>query len=418
MRSNFFLFIAIVFAILFLIDLYSFRGIKSVSANLSNRIQSLLTIVFWVVPGIVLLGVIILGFIQEKIQTPEYFYRSNQFFGFIILFYIPKLFFILFVLLQDLFGGIAFISGSENKLTSFFSKIYQTAVWAKIGLIPFSLLFFMILHGIFFGRFNYQVRDLTLTFDNLPEEFDGFRIAQISDVHIGSFWSNTDKFQKGIDLLQQQNADLIVFTGDMVNNYADEMLPFIDILKKLNAPFGKLAILGNHDYGEYNQWENKYEKQKDHLKLIEYYKNTGFNLLLNKAQIITKNSEKIAVIGIENWGLPPFPQHGDFEKAYNEAGDIDFKILLSHDPSHWDEQVKNKSDVKLTLSGHTHAMQFTFRLFGFKWSPVSWKYPKWEGLYQENGQMLYVNIGFGFIGFPGRVGTPPEITIFKLKKQK
>lgn len=254
-------------------------------------------------------------------------------------------------------------------------------------------------------------------FGNLLENFDGFRIVQFSDLHIGSLKGHEDKLITAIDLINAQKPDVIFFTGDIVNNLAIELDGWENILSKLNARYGVFSILGNHDYGDYFPWKNKEDKKENLEDLKNRHKKMGFKLLLNNAEIIEKSGEKIAVLGVENWGKRPFPQYGKLDKALERAGDTEFKILLSHDPTHFDEQVAGKTDIALTLSGHTHGMQFALNFGGIKWSPVSWKYPKWRGLYQNKntGQYLYVNIGLGYIGFPGRVGTDPEITVFELK---
>jgi predicted MPP superfamily phosphohydrolase len=276
--------------------------------------------------------------------------------------------------------------------------------------------FLSILYGIVKGRFNYKVNNIKLFFDNLPESFNGYKILQISDWHIGSFYGYKNKVNVAVDIINQQNADMILFTGDLVNNIADEVHPFIPALSQLSAPDGVYSILGNHDYGEYVNWENQNKHEKNMLDLFNYQAQAGFKLLKNESVAIERNGHKIGLAGVENWGLPPFSQYGDIEKAIKNIKDLPFKILMSHDPSHWDAEIRLKSDVDLTLSGHTHGMQFGIDIPGIKWSPVKWKYPRWSGLYKEDKQYLYVNVGIGYIGFPGRVGIYPEITVFELNR--
>jgi len=216
--------------------------------------------------------------------------------------------------------------------------------------------------------------------------------------------------------MNKQNADIILFTGDFVNNMADELSGFADILMDLQAPKGMYSILGNHDYGDYVEWNSIHEKNNNFKYLLDIQRECGFNLLLNNSVKIFNGLDFIEVIGVENWGLPPFPQYGNLEKALSETEEKSFKILLSHDPTHCDEQVLNFTDIDLTLSGHTHGAQFGIEIPGWRWSPVNMRYKRWGGLYDEGKQKLNVNTGLGFIGFPGRVGMPPEITIIELIK--
>ena len=239
----------------------------------------------------------------------------------------------------------------------------------------------------------------------------------ISDWHIGSYYGKPERIQEAVNRINSLNPDLLVFTGDLVNNVSSEVDEFLPILKNLKAKYGVYSILGNHDYGDYVRWENEEERETNLERLKNIEKEAGFRLLTNESEEIIIDDEKIALIGIENWGLPPFPQHGDLLKAMQHTDSIPFKILLSHDPSHWDAEVKNKTDIDLTLSGHTHGMQFGFILKNLKWSPVKLKYPRWAGLYNHSKQKLYVNVGIGFIGFPGRVGIRPEIAVINLKKK-
>ena len=246
--------------------------------------------------------------------------------------------------------------------------------------------------------------------------FDGFKVVQISDMHIGSFHGHENQVKKAIELVNEQKPDLILFTGDLVNNFTEELNGWIPILSNLKAKYGMYSILGNHDYGDYYEWENEAEKAKNLNDLKQAHKNIGFRLLLNENEKISINNSEIAIVGVENWGLPPFPQYGNLNAAMNGSAEMPFKILMSHDPSHWDAEVIEKTDIDLTLSGHTHGMQFGIEIGNIKWSPVKYKYPRWAGLYKDKDQYLYVNRGFGYIGFPGRVGMPPEITLIELEK--
>ena len=313
----------------------------------------------------------------------------------------------------------------------FFTGIYQSVSGSREGdflpdrrkfisqtaLIVSSIPFLGILHGVLVGKYRYRVVNHTLEFDDLPEEFDGFTITQISDIHSGSF-DNKKKLEYGVELINQQNSDVILFTGDLVNNHSGEMEPWIDTFKKLKAPMGKYSILGNHDYGDYMTWPSKEAKEANMQRLYEIQEELGFKLLKNENVKLEKAGAHIDLIGVENWGKG-FGQYGDLKKAASNLSDQSFKILMSHDPSHFDEQVKNFSQfIHLTLSGHTHGMQFGIEIPGFiKWSPASLRYPKWAGMYEELGRYLHVNRGFGFLAFPGRVGIWPEITVLTLKKK-
>ena len=286
-----------------------------------------------------------------------------------------------------------------------------------IGLaaIPFASL----LVGMIRGKYNYKVLHYALEFDDLPEAFDGFTLTQISDIHSGSF-DNAKKVNYGIDLINQQQSDVILFTGDIVNNKAEELLPWKAAFGRLKAKEGVYSVLGNHDYGDYVEWGSREEKAANLQLLFDTQKEMGFKLLLNETHFIEKGGQRLALVGVENWGKGGFKKAGDLEKAIEEVKADDFKVLLSHDPSHWEAQVlPHPYPFHLTLSGHTHGMQFGIEIPGwFKWSPVKWRYKQWAGLYQENKQWINVNRGFGFLGYPGRVGIWPEITVISLKRSK
>lgn len=281
--------------------------------------------------------------------------------------------------------------------------------------VIFLMVILLFIDGIFRGKYAYRVIEQTLYFDDLPKNFDGFKIAQISDIHSGSF-NNTKAVQKGIDLVIKQKADLFVFTGDLVNNKAEEIKPWIPFFNKIKAPYGQFSILGNHDYGDYMAWKSPQEKQQNLENLKKYHQEIGFKLLLDEHVYLEKGNDKIVLAGVENWGIG-FGERGDLNAALKGTSTQEFKVLLSHDPSHFDEQVKNyPSKINLTLSGHTHGMQFGIEMFGIKWSPVKLRYKHWAGLKGENNRYLYINRGFGFIGFSGRVGIWPEVTLITLRR--
>ena len=330
----------------------------------------------------------------------------------IMVFVFPKILALIFLLVGDISRilefGVKFMFTDTKHFPERRKFISITALAAAGVFSAFAI------DGIIFGKYRHTARKVKLKIKNLPEKFKGYKIVQISDVHSGSFF-HPEKLQHAIDLINEQNPDLVLFTGDMVNNYADELKPFINLFKSINAKDGKFSVLGNHDYGGYGAWKSLEEKEQNVPQLIQYQKEAGFKMLRNENISIEKNGEKIYILGVENWGVPPFPQFGDLDKALIGVPENAVKILMSHDPTHFDEVVKHhKTNVQLTLSGHTHGMQFGLDLKNFKWSPVKFKYPKWVDLYESNGKYLYVNRGFGVIAYPGRVGVKPEITVFEL----
>ncbi|WP_057937417.1 metallophosphoesterase [Algoriphagus resistens] len=394
---------------IFLIDWYSYQAFKTVFPQ-----QSWIKIGFWVFSISVYLFVVY-GFLT--------FSRGNLSLNFgrmislLVLSLIPKLIVLGFMFGEDILRFLSgiFYSVAGNQEGDFLPDRRKFVSQAALALS--AIPFLGILHGVLIGKYRYRVVNHTLEYDDLPEEFDGFTITQISDIHSGSF-DNKKKLDYGIELINKQASDVILFTGDLVNNQAKEMEPWIDTFKKLKAPMGKYSILGNHDYGDYVAWPSKEAKEANMQRLYEIQKELGFQLLRNESVELRKAEASIILIGVENWGKG-FGQYGDLKKAAANLSDESFKILMSHDPSHFDEQVKNFSQfIHLTLSGHTHGMQFGIEIPGFvKWSPASLRYPKWAGLYEELGRYLHVNRGFGFLAFPGRVGIWPEITVLTLKRK-
>ena len=339
-------------------------------------------------------------------------------FGFLLTIITFKIITILFLFSEDIFR---FMTGSYYK---FFGGIkefslperrrFLSIIAMGIAAIPFGAL----LYGMYWGKYNFKVLKYNLEFDDLPNAFDGYQITQISDVHSGSF-DNNRKIEYAIDLINKQHSDVILFTGDMVNNKAEEMIPWKETFSKLKAKEGKFSILGNHDYGDYVTWDTEELKSENLENLKNLQKEIGFDLLLNESRYLQKGEDKIALVGVENWGRGGFKKAGDLGKAAESITKDDFKILMSHDPSHWEDVVINDDyHYHLTLSGHTHGMQFGIEIPGWvKWSPVKWRYKYWAGIYKEMGQYINVNRGFGFLGYPGRVGIWPEITVITLKKK-
>lgn len=338
--------------------------------------------------------------------------------GLFLLVYLPKILISLVLIGEDLYrlvmGTVNYFI-EYNPTTTFLPERRKFLSQLAIGIA--AVPFLSILYGIFEGKYNYKVIKQTIFFPDLPDSFDGFKITQISDVHSGSF-DNPDKISYAIDLVNEQKTDLILFTGDIVNTHANEMDPWIETFNKIdNHAFGKYAVLGNHDYGEYVSWKTPAEKETNFQAIQKLYGDIGFKLLLNEHTFIEKNGQKIALVGVENWGYN-FKQAGDLDKASIGLAKTDFKILMSHDPSHWEHVIKkDEKHFQLTLSGHTHGMQFGIEIPGyFKWSLAQYLYKQWAGLYENVGRYVYVNRGFGFHAYPGRVGIMPEITVIELKK--
>ena len=319
------------------------------------------------------------------------------------------------LIVEDFFRLISFISSSLNKSENIIPN--RRKFVSQIALISGAIPFVGLIFGMIYGKYNYRVFKYEMDFDDLPESFDGFKITHISDIHSGSL-DNIEKVKYGIDLINQQQSDVILFTGDLVNNKSNELEKWKDIFKLMEAPLGKFSILGNHDYGDYYDWKSKDEKINDFKKFIDYQENMGFKLLMNESIYLEKNEEKIAILGSENWGRG-FKKEGDLDKMISKINKDDFKILMTHDPSHWEEKVLNhKSRFQLTLSGHTHGMQFGIEIPGLiKWSPVKWRYKQWAGIYKMDKKILNVNRGFGYLAYPGRLGIYPEISVITLRRR-
>ena len=398
-------------AVFGIIDFYAFQAVKTIFRSKGVNIVYLI------------LSVAVLGnFIYQIVSTDRtvgIHIKMNLAIGLFLTLYIPKIVIMLVMFGEDIFrvpqaifryfteGGNSESSGYLPSRRKFISQIA-----VGVSAIPFA----SFLYGMVIGKYNFKVLKYTLHFEDLPDAFDGYKITQISDIHSGSF-DNKEKIEYAVDLVNEQKSDVILFTGDMVNNKAVEMLPWKETFSKLNAKDGMYSIFGNHDYGDYVDWNTDDAKRENLKHLEEIEKEIGFDLLKNESRFIEKNGQRIAIVGVENWGKG-FKQKGDLAKASSAVNPNDFKILMSHDPSHWEHQVIDDDyHYHLTLSGHTHGMQFGVEIPGWiKWSPVKWRYKYWAGVYKEKGQYINVNRGFGFLAFPGRVGIWPEITVIELKK--
>ena len=398
--------IPIVFYIL--IDIYAFQTIKTISKN-------------QFIHGVyVLSSVAILVFFIYAITSPDA--RTNPkmmyIYGLFLALFVPKIIAVIAMFGEDVirvFVGVFYKIGGGSEASFMPSRRkFVSTVALGIAAIPFGAL----LYGMIKGKYNYKVLQYTLEFDDLPSSFDGYTLTQISDIHSGSF-DNPEKVKYAVDLVNKQQSDLILFTGDLVNNVAQEMDAWKDTFATLKATDGVYSVLGNHDYGDYVSWESAEKKQENLKALIALQKDMGWDVLLNESRTIQKNQQAIKLVGVENWGEGGFKKAGDLEKACADVSAQDFTILMSHDPSHWQSRVKeHPKNIQLTLSGHTHGMQFGIEIpEWFKWSPVKYRYQNWAGIYKEFGRYINVNRGFGYLGYPGRVGIWPEVTVITLKKK-
>lgn len=406
----------IIALIMLLLDLYVFQALKTVTQNSNDRVRAIIHITYWVISALTLAALLSFPYIQA-LQSSKLF--RNYVFAILVGLFFAKLVGSLFFLTDDLRRGSLFLLSKVLPDTGarFMGEgngIPRSAFLSWLGLGLGGGLFGTLLYG-FSNKYKYQVKKLTLAFENLPKAFEGMRIVHISDIHSGSF-QNKAAVNHGIDLILQQKPDLILFTGDLVNDRAEEMQDYMDVFNRLTAPMGVYSSLGNHDYGDYVSWPSPQAKAENLERLKQVHAQLGWRLLMNEHVLFEKGGDQIALLGIENWGAKGrFPKYGKMKEAYPGTEKIPFKMLLSHDPSHWDAEVKTEySDINLMFSGHTHGMQFGLENPYFKWSPVQWMYKQWAGLYEEGNQKLYVNRGYGFIGYPGRVGILPEITVIEL----
>lgn len=399
----------VLFVIIAIVELYAFQVIKTITKSK------------WVLLAYIIISVAALAFITYELMKFDRSVGQTKTtlttLGLLLLVLLPKIVLTFVMLLEDVFrflmGTVTHFMGHNSG--SFLPDRRKFVSQVAIGLA--AVPFLSLIYGMTIGKYNFKVIRQTLFFPDLPEAFDGFKITQISDIHSGSF-DNEEKIKYAIDLINEQESDLLLFTGDIVNAKADEMHPWIDVFKGIKKyEYGKYSILGNHDYGAYLDWKSEEAKADNFIAIKDLHRQIDFKLMLNEHVKIKKGDEEIALIGVENWGKH-FGEFGDINKASENLTEIDFKILMSHDPSHWEYIVKgHPKNIQLTLSGHTHGMQFGIEIPGFfKWSLAQYMYKQWAGLYQEFGRYIYVNRGFGFHAYPGRVGIMPEITVFELKK--
>lgn len=405
------LFFSVVFTIYGAIEYYGWQGVKT-----AFRPENLKT-VRWVYWGVT--ATLFLLFMSYRPFLYKYMPKQvgTYFAVFFLVFLVSKLIVLLFLFPEDIVRGFKFLVSkfsSTPALTA--GGISRSEFLSKAALVAAAVPAGTLIYGVIANAYNYQFRKVSVKFPNLPDSFHGFKIIQLSDIHSGSF-TKTQPIQKVIEKINNLNADAIFFTGDLVNNVSDEMDSFMHVFDKLQAKHGVFSITGNHDYGDYVTWDTDEEKVANFNKFIGIHEKLGWDLLLNENRTIERNGQKISIIGIENWGGGRFAKYGKLKDAYRGTEDTPFKILLSHDPSHWEAQVlENYPDIDLTFSGHTHGAQFGIENKWLRWSPSQYIYKRWAGLYNEGKQFLYVNRGFGFLGYPGRVGILPEVTEITLLK--
>lgn len=386
------------------VDAATFYWLQSITRPLvSATIEIGITILFWTFTIGLITAILILKIRMEMVPVTRRQSLVSSLYGLTVSSFIPKIIFVLII-------SILYFSNY------IFSETKSLIIVPVLGLIAGFLPFFAIAYAVFKAVYRFKVERVTIEHKDLPEVFDGLKIVHLSDLHLGSFNYKYRVLERAITTINELDADLLFFTGDLVNNFAWELNGWDAVLKKISAKKGKYAVLGNHDYGDYKEWESPEEKLENFETIKNFYKHIDFKLLLNESIILSENDQSIAILGVENWGFPPFRQDGDIKQALKKVKTIPFKILLSHDPSHWEAEVKERTDIALTLSGHTHGMQAGINFMGKQWSPIKYKYKYWAGLYNVKNQYLYVTRGLGWLGFPGRLGMRPEITFIRLKK--
>ncbi len=393
-------------------DLVAFQPFQLAISDFSPNTILGLTIAYWSV----FVGLVSwLGYHSSNLSKVNSSGNFTVIRSIFYLFYFAKFLLIFFTLAFSLI--MLLVSGIVYLLPNFdFSNNYSV-LFAKTSILMSGIPLLVMIYGILRNRHRYKVHQIQVPIKGLPKGLSGLKIVQISDIHAGSF-TDIEPLKKGIELINQAKADLVFFTGDLVNSVATEIEPYTSVFNKIKAKFGVFSVLGNHDYGDYVRWPSKEAKISNLNRLISTQKQMGWQLLMNENRLITVNEEKIAIIGVENYsGSPRFAKYGQLDKAYSGSETAGLKLLLSHDPSHWDAQIRTDfPEIDITFSGHTHGAQFGIEIEGvLKWSPIKYVYKQWAGLYQKGQQYLYVNRGFGYLGYPGRVGILPEITVMELQ---
>ncbi len=407
----------IFFLVITVVEIYFLQAVKTFVQDFSQTKKS---VILYTAYGLAAFS-FALGVAALFYPPPNW----NNFFRFLsaitLVLFVCKLLGCSFLLIDDIIRLIRWIfslfKNNTNEAGEVVNKISRLKFMSQLAITFTVIPAVGFIYGMVRGAYKYRVHNVKVPAPNLPDAFNGFKIVQVSDIHTGSFMDNSHLI-KAFDIVMQQKADLILFTGDLVNNKAEETIGYENVYNKLKAPYGVFSVLGNHDYGDYVQWETPEAKTKNLEALKQVHANAGWKLMMNEHVALEKNGEKIALLGIENWGgNMNFRKYGKMDLAHKGTEEFKYKILMSHDPSHWEKQVqKMYTDVDLTLSGHTHGAQFGIEIPGFKWSPVKYFYKQWAGLYKKDNQFLYVNRGLGFLGYPGRLGIWPEITVIELQK--
>ena len=403
-----------------LVDLYTYQAIRTASHGSHRLVKNSTRGIFWltsILSVFSLIWVVLIDISNEKLRQWLVIVLA--------IFYFSKILLLVFVIIDDIRRGVLLANrfmkkrrqreaqiAEEDALISRSEFLSRTAIVA--GSVPLTGLSF----GILTGAHNYRVRKQVIRLPHLPKAFDGILLGQISDIHTGSLFNKT-AIQGGVDLLMQEKPDVIFFTGDLVTIETAEAKDYVPIFEKLKAPMGVFSVTGNHDYGNYREWSTPEAKRKNFEDMLAVHKQLGYDLLMNEHRFLETGGDKLAILGVENWGVGPahrFPKYGKLGLAYPGTEEAPVKILLSHDPTHWDAQIRPEyGDIDLTLAGHTHGYQLGVNLGSYTWSPAQYRFKQWAGLYQEGNQYLYVNRGFGCVGYPGRIGMPPELTLIQLK---
>lgn len=407
--------IIIITAIILFIDVYAFQSIRTVTAHSTITVKRASYIAYWLITCCTL-GLIYYAFFFDFFSLPKAIRVIGA--GILLCFFIPKLFMVVVLIIDDLIRGVQWIASffipNKNEKSH---SVGRSVFLSQFALLLGGFLSFQMLYGMFKTAWSFQWRRYNVPVKDLASEWNNLKIVQISDIHSGTFTRKSPLIDL-VNKINAEQADLILFTGDLVNNRSDEVLDYTDVFGKLKARLGIFSVLGNHDYGDYYSWPSETAKQQNMKALEDIEQQMGWKLLRNEHVILNGNESNLAIIGVENWSaLPRFSRYGDLKKAYAGSEGATTKILMSHDPTHWDAEVNTDyNDIQLTLSGHTHGFQFGFEIPGLRWSPSQYVYDEWAGLYQKGDQYLYVNRGLGCLAYPGRVGIPPEVTVITLKK--
>lgn len=414
MRPSPFAFLILI-TVLAWLDYYAYQATKTLIDKLKPRLKKVIKYIY-LLQAIAVLGLVLFIWLAQTGTTSFMFLLSIIFMS-----YAAKLLAVLFVFFDDIRRVLKwFFEGRKRryeKRVASGQKMPRSKFLARSAVVAATLPIVTMSFGIVKGAYDYRVRRRKVYLPNLPKGFEGIKVAQLSDIHSGSFFDKT-AVQGGIDLLLNEKPDMVFFTGDLVNNETKEVKEYLDIFSKVKADLGVYSTLGNHDYGDYRSWSSQAAKRNNLEDMIKVHERMGWNLMMNENQSIKVGTDQISIIGVENWGAGRFAKYGDLSKAaMNAEGDV--KLLLSHDPSHWDAQVREQQpDIDLMFAGHTHGMQLGVEIGDWRWSPSKYIYKQWADLYKEDNQYLYVNRGFGFLGFPGRIGIYPEITILELTSQR